>query len=399
METFVNRRQKRSSSLNSNPQWIENVLLKLQATERIQDSVEESFGLVQDVVNILLSAVANYDAKFSFHPVDSSSFFVAKAANHFELLVFLSSCCLRPGDVRFQGDMACPGLAVIELSKNTDSQRTWKNLCRTSKSGKDYLSSKMFRSELARLLSKLLEDMSYLQNYHNRTMEGIEIKNLSNEDICLKMNIRGLNLIVDLVAAIDFEGVWPGSDEVSIVGEKSCKHISNTRSKRKPVNCGVQLVSKSTPKEYHWKIWFCKAERLELNFNRFSQRQKCFQLLKTFVYSELGCDFIKPYHLQTVLLYESAKFPDESQWTLEKLPERFCGLINLLQSFVNDKCCPHFFIPSLNLFTALSSQHQRIFRQRVKFLKDSYGNFIDNRFPELDINTFSTRGHFYSVQR
>ena len=271
METFVNRRQNRSS-LNSNPQWIENVLLKLQATERIQDSVEESFGLVQAVVNILLSAVANYDAKFSFHPVDSSSFFVAKAANHFELLVFLSSCCLRPGDVRFQGDMACPGLAVIELSKNTDSHRTWKNLCRTSKSGKDYLSSKMFRSELSRLLSKLVEDMSYLQNYHNRTMEGIEIKNLSNEDICLKMNIRGLNLIVDLVAAIDFEGVWPGSDEVSIVGEKSRKHISNTRSKRKPVNCGVQLVSKSTPKEYHWKIWFCKAERLELNFNRFSQR-------------------------------------------------------------------------------------------------------------------------------
>ncbi|KAM7447762.1 hypothetical protein ABFA07_004105 [Porites harrisoni] len=399
METFVNRRQNRSSSLNSNPQWIENVLLKLQATERIQDSVEESFGLVQAVVNILLSAVANYDAKFSFHPVDSSSFFVAKAANHFELLVFLSSSCLRPGDVRFQGDMACPGLAVIELSKNTNSHRTWKNLCWTSKSGKDYLSSKMFRSELSRLLSKLLEDMSYLQNYHNRTMEGIEIKNLSNEDICLEVNIRGLNLIVNLVAAIDFEGVWPGSDEVSIVGEKSCKHISNTRSKRKPVNCGVQLVSKSTPKEYHWKIWFCKAERLELNFNRFSQRQKCFQLLKTFVYSELGCDFIKLYHLQTVLLYESAKFPDESQWMLEKLPERFCGLINLLQSFVNDKCCPHFFIPSLNLFTALSSQHQRIFRQRVKFLKDSYGNFIDNRFPEQDINTFSTRSHFYSVQR
>ena len=144
-------------------------------------------------------------------------------------------------------------------------------------------------------------------------MEGIEIKNLSNEDICLEVNIRGLNLIVNLVAAIDFEGVWPGSDEVSIVGEKSCEHISNTRSKRKPVNCGVQLVSKSTPKEYHWKIWFCKAERLELNFNRFSQRQKCFRLLKTFVYSELGCDFIKPYHLQTVLLYENAKFPDESQ--------------------------------------------------------------------------------------
>ena len=213
-------------------------------------------------------------------------------------------------------------------------------------------------------------------------------KKLALPAICCESETRDVNL-------------WyrPGSEEVSIVGEKSCKHTSNTRSKRKPVNCGVQLVSKSTPKEYHWKIWFCKAERLELNFNRFSQRQKCFQLLKTFVYSELGCDFIKPYHLQTVLLYESAKFPDESQWTLVKLPERFCGLINLLQSFVNDKCCPHFFIPSLNLFTALSSQHQRIFRQRVKFLKDSYGNFIDNRFPEQDINTFSTRGHFYSVQR
>ena len=387
MATFTTERLKKFSALQTSPHWIENVLSKLQATKQAQNNVEESFGLMQSVVNILLSAIANYDAKFSFHPLDSSSFFVSKGNNHFELLVFISSQSLRPAEIRLTADGTCQGFVMIELVENTNSYRTWKSVCRKSKSEKEFLSSKMLRSELSGLLSKLFADMLYLQNYHGKTMEGIEIRNISTENVvCLEINIRGLNMIVDLVTAIDCEGLWP-VEEFTKKSKKPCKHVSNTQCKRKPINCGVQVVSKATPMEYHWKIWYCKAERFELNFNRFPQRRKCFQLLKTFVYSELGCDFLKPYHLQTVLLHESAKFPDEIQWTCEKLPDRFCGLVRLLESFIHDKCCPHFFIPSLNLFTALSKYNQRVFCQRITFIKDTYGNFTDN--------TSSPEDHFF----
>ena len=257
METSANKRVKRYSSLESNPQWIENLLLKLLASNESQTcSVGESFSLVKSVVNILLSAVANYDARFSFRAVDSSSFFVEKATNHFELLVFVRSQSLRPAEIRFQGE-ACQGLALIEMVQDTVTYRAWKSFCRKSKSGKEYLSSKMLRSELSNLLSKLLADMLYLQHYHDKTMEGIEIRNISSEGaVCLEIKIRGLTLIVDLAIAIDCEGLWPVQDFCR-EGQKLCKQISSANSKRKTVNCGIQLVSKSTPMEYHWNIWFC----------------------------------------------------------------------------------------------------------------------------------------------
>ena len=380
MESSANKRVKRFSSLESNPQWTENLLLKLQSSNESQTRVGESFSLVKSVVNILLSAVANYNARFSFRAVDSSSFFVEKATNHFELLVFVSSQSLRPAEICFQGD-GCQGLALIEMVQDTVTHRTWKSLCKKSKSGKEYLSSKMLRSELSNLLSRLLADMLHLQHYHDKTMQGIEIRNISSEDaVCLEIKIRGLTLIVDLVIAIDCEGLWPVQDFCR-EGQKLCKQISSTKSKGKPVNCGIQLVSKPTPMEYHWKIWFCKAERFELNFNRFPQRRRCFQLFKAFVYSELGCRFLKPYHLQTILLHESAKFSDEKHWTVEKLGDRFYGLVSLLETFVHDRSCPHFFIPSMNLFSEISNYNIRMFCQRIKFVKESYGSSVDNKFP------------------
>ena len=384
METSVNKRLKRFCSLRSNPQWIENLLSKLQAENNAQASIEERFNLVKSVVNILLSAVAKYDDKFTFQPVDSSSFFTGKATNHFELLVFVSSQSLRPSEIRVQGDEMCQGLAFIEIKKDTNTYKTWKRLCRKSESEKEYLSSKMLRCELSNLLSKLLADMLYLQHYHDKTMEGIEIRNISSENtITLEIEIRGLALTVDLTTAVDCEGLWPVED-FSRKREKRCKHFSNTQFKGKPINCGIQLVSKPTPMEYHWKIWFCKAERFELNFNRFPQRRKCFQLLKAFVYSELSCNFLRPYHLETVLLYESAKFSDEKQWSTDKLCERFYGLVRLLESFVEDKSCPHFFIPSMNLFTEISRQNLGLFCERIKFIKESYGSFTDNKFSAED---------------
>lgn len=83
--------------LQSNPRWIDHVVPMLQAENGEGDTAKDSpFELVESVVNILLSAVAQYDSKFSFQPVDASSFFTEKERNHFELLLFLSPDSLRP---------------------------------------------------------------------------------------------------------------------------------------------------------------------------------------------------------------------------------------------------------------------------------------------------------------
>lgn len=364
METAAN---KWLCNFQSTPRWIDNLLPRLQAGNGETTSTCGNFYLAQSVINILLSAVAKYDAKFSFEPVDSSSFFIEKEPNHFELLIFISSNSLRSAEIHLKEDGCVQGLTLIEMRENTRTQSSWKGLCRKSKSGKEYLSSKVMRSELSDLLSKLLTDMLFLQHYHDKTIQGVEVRNISSEDaVSLEIKIRGLTLIVDLVVGIDCEGSWPVNRDSSKGTEKAV-----TKSKGKTVNCGIQLVSKATSLEYHWRTWFCKAERFELNFKRFPQRQKCFQLLKSFVYNELDCDFLKPYHLQTVLLHESAKFSDDGQWTIQTLPLRFYGLINLLESFAREKFCPHFFTPSLNLFTEISSHNLRVLCQKIKFLKDA----------------------------
>ena len=141
---------------------------------------------------ILLSAVAKYDAKFTFQALDSLSFFTEKATNHFELLVFVSTQSLRPSEIRVQEDEMHEGLAFIEMEKDTNTSKTWKSLCRKSESEKEYLLSKMVRCELSNLLSKLLADMLYLE-YHDKTLEGIEIRNISSENtVTLEIQTRGL---------------------------------------------------------------------------------------------------------------------------------------------------------------------------------------------------------------
>lgn len=364
METAANKWS--VYNFQSTPHWIDHLLPRLQAGNGETAIAGGNFALAQSVINILLSAVAKYDAKFSFQPVDSSSFFTEKEPNHFELLIFISSNSLRSAEINLKEDGCVPGLTLIEMIGNTHTQSNWKSLCRKSKSGKEYLSSKMMRSELSKLLSKLLTDMLYLQHYHDKTTQGVKVRNISSEDVSLEIKIRDLTLIVDLVVGIDCEGLRPVNRHSSGGAEKAA-----SKSKGKTVNCGIQLVSKATSLEYHWRIWFCKAERFELNFNQFPQRKKCFQLLKSFVHNELDCDFLKPYHLQTLLLHESAKYCDASQWSIQTLPLRFYGLVNLLESFARDKFCPHFFTPSVNLFTEVSSHNLRVLFQKIKFLKDA----------------------------
>ena len=100
---------------------------------------------------------------------------------------------------------------------------------------------------------------------------------------------------------------------------------------------------------------------------------KVFSSLKHWFTKKLGCNFLKPYLLQTVLLHECAKFSDVDQWTEEELPSRFHGLVEVLESFARDKNCPHFFIPSLNLFTEISNEDLKGLCKKIKFIRERCG--------------------------
>lgn len=80
-----------------------------------------------------------------------------------------------------------------------------------------------------------------------------------------------------------------------------------------------------------------------------SCRKQVLRILKA-LRKELDLVPLNSYHLKTVLLYECEANPDPSQWSHEKLSERFIGLLQRLENCLWQFNCPHFFIKHLNLF-------------------------------------------------
>ncbi|XP_044168672.1 protein mab-21-like [Acropora millepora] len=360
-------------------------LKKLQVANESQAIVDDSrWNSIKLVVNVLLSALAKYDPRFTFQSVDSKSFLTEKDTNHFELLIFLSSLSIGLEEISIHQNEVSQGMATIEISTRTKAGKIWKSLCRQKgKYGKEYLSSAMFRSKLSTLLSKLLADMLFLQHYHDKEMHGIEISNISSEDVVsVLIEIQGVALIVDLIMAINCEGFWPFQG-TAVKRMKNGKNSSERAFKLKPINCGIELVSKPTAEECQWSICFYKAEEYELNFERFPERLKCLQLLKMFVHSELGCHFLKPNHLKAILLHESAKFPSDQDWSADKVLDRLNNAISLLESFVDREYCPHFFLPSINLLAEASNRDLQVFSRKLKFVKSRNKSPLTNRLRDV----------------
>jgi len=75
----------------------------MQVANESQAIVDDSrWNSIKLVVNVLLSALAKYDPRFTFESVDSKvskSFLTEKDTNHFELLIFLSSLSMRPEEI------------------------------------------------------------------------------------------------------------------------------------------------------------------------------------------------------------------------------------------------------------------------------------------------------------
>ena len=108
---------------------------------------------------------------------------------------------------------------------------------------------------------------------------------------------------------------------------------------------------------------FSEAEKKLFNKGGHHENSSCrkqvLRILKA-LRKQLNLGPLNSYHLKTVLLYECEAHPDPSQWTHEKLSERFISLLQRLENCLRQFNCPHFFIKHLNLFDKQFS-HQRCF--------------------------------------
>ena len=72
------------------------------------------------------------------------------------------------------------------------------------------------------------------------------------------------------------------------------------------------------------------------------------------------------YHLQTVLFHTGDQINDPMKWCLEKMGDRFLDILRCLEKFLENKHCPHFFIPDANLFSAMNAVTVSTLKDRVR---------------------------------
>jgi len=119
-----------------------------------------------------------------------------------------------------------------------------------------------------------------------------------------------------------------------------------------------------------WLLSFNDAEnKLLLG----SSRKKCLSILKTLRDRNLDgpaqCG-ITIYHLKTLLLYECEKHPNEYEWDDYNMGDRINGILLQLISCLQSRRCPHYFLPTLDLFRGkavenTSKQIWRLVRQLI----------------------------------
>jgi len=123
------------------PGWMATSLKKMQVANESQAIVDDSrWNSIKLVVNVLLSALAKYDPRFTFESVDSKvskSFLTEKDTNHFELLIFLSSLSMRPEEISIHQNEVSQGYhrdinpheGKQNLEKSLPSEReVWKRI-------------------------------------------------------------------------------------------------------------------------------------------------------------------------------------------------------------------------------------------------------------------------------
>jgi len=238
------------------------------------------------------------------------------------------------------------GCAMLKLSDGRKrSMSLWVEFITAS----GYLSARKVRSRFQTLVSQGIEKS-------NTGQFAKIVPNTSDVRLIIRNNI-----LVKLTPAFKCTRLWPQSasnwpdpttawpyptiasdikqDGFSLLSKEACyqqnKHSSSTESDA-------------------WVMSFTNSEDKLLNINdNNGMRRKCLSILKTI--RDRHLDYtgspLNNYHMKVLLLYECEKHPRDQEWDSKTLGDRIKGILLQLVSCLRCRRLPHFFLPSVDLFT------------------------------------------------
>jgi len=259
----------------------------------------------------------------------------------FEVVLYLNQM----GVFNFVDDGTIPGCSVLKLSDGRKrSMSLWVEFITAS----GYLSARKIRSRFQTLVAQACDKSSYR-----------DIIKMIPDTTEVKLRIKE-RYIVQITPAFKCGGIWPRSG-----AHWPLPHIPwpNPNLVAEVKTEGFDLLSKesiymkdkqSAAEGDAWVINFRQAEDQLLQGGC---RRKCLSTLKTLRdrHLDIAGQPITSYHIKTLLLYECEKHPREAEWDETCLGDRINGILLQTISCLQNRRCPHYFLPNLDLFKGKST--------------------------------------------
>eukprot|EP00093_Oithona_nana_P011655 11655.XXX_626230_627660_1 [CDS] Oithona nana genome sequencing. len=305
----------------------------------VSKTIREICKVVQDVLKEVevqeprfISSLTDVNGRFEGLDVVSP--------HEFEVVLYLNQM----GVFNFVDDGSLPGCAVLKLSDGRKrSMSLWVEFITAS----GYLSARKIRSRFQTLVAQACDKSAYR-----------DILKMVSDTSEVKLRIRE-RYVVQITPAFKCSGVWPRSAAHWPLPHIPWPHPNLVVEVKTE---GFDLLSKeclslqgkqSAMEGDAWVISFTEVENRLLTGGC---RRKVLSLLKTLRdhHLELPGNPITSYILKTLVLYECEKHPREFDWDESAVGDRINGILLQLISCLQCKRCPHYFLPSLDLFKGKS---------------------------------------------
>jgi len=114
-----------------------------------------------------------------------------------------------------------------------------------------------------------------------------------------------------------------------------------------------------------WELAFLTAERRKF-ISLGTAKYRLFLCLTEIIERDKTLSELSLSHLQTILFHVGDQINDRVKWSTEKLGDRFLDTLRCLETFLENKHCPHYFIPSANLFSYMNAVTISTLKDRVR---------------------------------
>uniref|UniRef100_A0A1B0C964 Uncharacterized protein n=2 Tax=Lutzomyia longipalpis TaxID=7200 RepID=A0A1B0C964_LUTLO len=233
-----------------------------------------------------------------------------------------------------------------------------------------YLSSRKIRSRFQTLVAQACDKSCYR-----------DIVKLIADVSEVKLRIRE-RYTVQITPAFKCSGIWPRSASHWPLPGIPWPHPNIVADVK---NEGFDLLSKECAalqgknNAMEGDAWIMSFREAENRLLYGGCRKKCLSILKTLRdrHLDLPGEPITSYHMKTLLLYECEKHPQEMEWDETCLADRINGILLQMISCLQCRRCPHYFLPSLNLFkgkspNSMENAAKEIWKLLREMLTNSY---------------------------